>query len=145
MRGYVVVFEGDDESGYSAYSPDLPGVIAAGDSRQETEALMIEAAELPVDLGQLREGGVAEQAGQPPGMHENRALPGPDAPVGDAGDQPGQGARGVGGVEEDALGAGGQPHRRGGTRGQRGVTSAHLIPVDLQPGSWHMPAGHSVE
>jgi predicted RNase H-like HicB family nuclease len=43
MKGYVVVFEGDDESGYSAYSPDLPGVVAAGDSRQETEALMIEA------------------------------------------------------------------------------------------------------
>jgi predicted RNase H-like HicB family nuclease len=43
VKGYVVVFEGDDESGYSAYSPDLPGVIAAGDSRQETEALMIEA------------------------------------------------------------------------------------------------------
>ena len=43
MKGYVVVFEGDDESGYSAYSPDLPGVIAAGDSRQETETLMIEA------------------------------------------------------------------------------------------------------
>ena len=42
-KGYVVVFEGDDESGYSAYSPDLPGVIAAGDSRQETETLMIEA------------------------------------------------------------------------------------------------------
>jgi predicted RNase H-like HicB family nuclease len=43
MKGYVVVFEGDDESGYSAYSPDLPGVIAAGDSRQDTERLMIEA------------------------------------------------------------------------------------------------------
>src|SRR6266700_7658 len=43
MKGYVVVFEGDDESGYSAYSPDLPGVIAAGDSRQATERLMIEA------------------------------------------------------------------------------------------------------
>ena len=43
MKGYVVVFEGDDESGYSAYSPDLPGVIAAGDSRQDTETLMIEA------------------------------------------------------------------------------------------------------
>lgn len=41
MRGYVVVFEGDEESGYSAYSPDLPGVVAAGESRQETEALMI--------------------------------------------------------------------------------------------------------
>jgi predicted RNase H-like HicB family nuclease len=43
MKGYVVVFEGDDESGYSAYSPDLPGVIAAGNSRQDTETLMIEA------------------------------------------------------------------------------------------------------
>lgn len=43
VKGYVVVFEGNDESGYSAYSPDLPGVIAAGDTRQETETLMIEA------------------------------------------------------------------------------------------------------
>ena len=40
MKGYVVVFEGDDESGYSAYSPDLPGVVAAGQTRQETEQLM---------------------------------------------------------------------------------------------------------
>ena len=43
MRGYVVVFEGDDETGYSAYSPDLPGVVAAGDSRPETEQLMRDA------------------------------------------------------------------------------------------------------
>ena len=43
MTGYVVVFEGDDQAGYSAYSPDLPGVVAAGDTRQETERLMIEA------------------------------------------------------------------------------------------------------
>lgn len=43
MRGYVAVFEGDDESGYSAYSPDLPGVVAAGETRQETERLMREA------------------------------------------------------------------------------------------------------
>ena len=43
MRGYVVVFEGDDDSGYSAYSPDLPGVVAAADTRQETEQLMLEA------------------------------------------------------------------------------------------------------
>jgi predicted RNase H-like HicB family nuclease len=43
MRGYVVVFEGDDESGYSAYSPDLPGVVAAGDTRNETERVMLEA------------------------------------------------------------------------------------------------------
>ena len=43
VRGYVVVFEGDDASGYSAYSPGLPGVIAAGETRQETERLMLEA------------------------------------------------------------------------------------------------------
>ena len=43
MTGYVVVFEGDDQAGFSAYSPDLPGVVAAGDTRQETERLMIEA------------------------------------------------------------------------------------------------------
>lgn len=43
MRGYVVVFEGNDDDGYSAYSPDLPGVVAAGATRQETEQLMIEA------------------------------------------------------------------------------------------------------
>ena len=43
MRGYVVVFEGDDDLGYSAYSPDLPGVVAAADTRQETEQLMLEA------------------------------------------------------------------------------------------------------
>ncbi|MGH3870748.1 MAG: type II toxin-antitoxin system HicB family antitoxin [Pseudonocardiaceae bacterium] len=43
MRGYVVVFEGDDGCGYSAYSPDLPGVVAAADTRAETEQLMREA------------------------------------------------------------------------------------------------------
>ncbi|HEV2374659.1 MAG TPA: type II toxin-antitoxin system HicB family antitoxin [Streptosporangiaceae bacterium] len=55
MRGYVVVFEGDDESGYSAYSPDLPGVIAAADSRQETETLMIEA--MAAHIAMLRQDG----------------------------------------------------------------------------------------
>jgi predicted RNase H-like HicB family nuclease len=30
MTGHVVVFEGDDEAGYSAFAPDLPGVVAAG-------------------------------------------------------------------------------------------------------------------
>jgi predicted RNase H-like HicB family nuclease len=39
----VVIFEGDDESGYSAYSPDLPGVIAAGETRSETERMMVQA------------------------------------------------------------------------------------------------------
>ncbi|HEY5988831.1 MAG TPA: type II toxin-antitoxin system HicB family antitoxin [Streptosporangiaceae bacterium] len=50
MRGYVVVFEGDNESGYSAYSPDLPGAVAAGETRQETEQLMVEAMAAHIDL-----------------------------------------------------------------------------------------------
>jgi predicted RNase H-like HicB family nuclease len=55
VRGYVVVFEGDDESGYSAYSPDLPGVVAAADSRAETERLMLEA--MAEHIALLRESG----------------------------------------------------------------------------------------
>lgn len=43
MKGYVVVIEGDEASGYSAYSPDLPGVVAAASTRQETESLMRDA------------------------------------------------------------------------------------------------------
>jgi len=55
VTGYVVVFEGDDESGYSAYSPDLPGVVAAGATRQETEELMIEA--MAAHIAMLRQTG----------------------------------------------------------------------------------------
>jgi predicted RNase H-like HicB family nuclease len=39
----VAIFEGDNESGYSAYSPDLPGVIVAGETRSETQQLMVQA------------------------------------------------------------------------------------------------------
>lgn len=56
MRGYVVVFEGDEQTGYSAYSPDLPGVVAAGDTRQDTERLMREA--MAEHLALLRESGL---------------------------------------------------------------------------------------
>jgi predicted RNase H-like HicB family nuclease len=57
VTGYVVVFEGDDESGYSAYSPDLPGVVAAGATRQETEKLMVEA--MAEHIALLRREGLA--------------------------------------------------------------------------------------
>ena len=53
MTGYVVIFEGDDEDGYSAYSPDLPGVVAAADTQSETERLMRAAIAEHIDL--LRE------------------------------------------------------------------------------------------
>ncbi len=36
-------FRNDEESGFSAYSPDLPGVVAAAETRPETEQLMREA------------------------------------------------------------------------------------------------------
>jgi predicted RNase H-like HicB family nuclease len=53
VTGYVVIFEGGDEDGYSAYSPDLPGVVAAGATRSETERLMRTAIAEHIDL--LRE------------------------------------------------------------------------------------------
>ncbi len=57
MTGYVVVFEGDEQSGYSACSPDVPGVVAAGESRAETEQLMQDAMAEHLEL--LRELGEA--------------------------------------------------------------------------------------
>jgi predicted RNase H-like HicB family nuclease len=55
VRGYVVVFEGGDEVGYSAYSPDLPGVVAAGATHEETEQLMLEA--MAEHIAMLRQAG----------------------------------------------------------------------------------------
>ena len=40
---YVVVIEGDDATGYGAYVPDLPGCIAAAETREEVEQLIREA------------------------------------------------------------------------------------------------------
>jgi predicted RNase H-like HicB family nuclease len=55
MIGYVVVFEGDDQSGYSAYCPDLPGVVAAAATRPEAESLMVAAMAEHIEL--LRQSG----------------------------------------------------------------------------------------
>jgi predicted RNase H-like HicB family nuclease len=55
MNGYVVVIEGDDQEGYGAYSPDLPGVVAAADTRIEVTSLMREAMAQHIEL--LREFG----------------------------------------------------------------------------------------
>jgi predicted RNase H-like HicB family nuclease len=40
---YAIVIEGDDSTNYSAYAPDLPGVVATGDTLEECEAEMREA------------------------------------------------------------------------------------------------------
>ena len=54
VMDYVVVIE-ETENGFGAYVPDLPGCIAAGDTREETEALIREAVSHHVEM--LREHG----------------------------------------------------------------------------------------
>lgn len=51
---YVVIIE-ETGDGYSAYLPDLPGCVAAGDTLAETEKLIREA--VTYHLGMLRESG----------------------------------------------------------------------------------------
>lgn len=48
MKKYLVVFE-KTKTGYSAYVPDLPGCIATGRTKSETENNMYEAMQLHLD------------------------------------------------------------------------------------------------
>jgi predicted RNase H-like HicB family nuclease len=48
MRRFLVVLE-KGEDGWGAYSPDLPGCIAVGGTREEAEDRMYEAIALHVD------------------------------------------------------------------------------------------------
>ena len=45
---YLIVLE-KNETGYSAYSPDLPGCVSTGQSSEETEANMKEAIEFHIE------------------------------------------------------------------------------------------------
>ena len=51
---YLIILE-KTSTGYSAYSPDLPGCVSAGDTAAETEANMREAIEFHIE-GLLQEG-----------------------------------------------------------------------------------------
>ena len=51
MTNYLVIIEGSGDS-YSAYVPDLPGCVAAGDSVEEVERLIREA--IPLHVESLR-------------------------------------------------------------------------------------------
>jgi predicted RNase H-like HicB family nuclease len=53
---YLVVIE-NSEGSYSAYSPDLPGCVAAGETVDEVRALMREAIQMHIES--LREHGDA--------------------------------------------------------------------------------------
>jgi predicted RNase H-like HicB family nuclease len=48
MRRFLVVIEPTD-TGFSAYSPDIPGCVATGTTREETEQNMHEAIQFHVD------------------------------------------------------------------------------------------------
>jgi predicted RNase H-like HicB family nuclease len=54
MSKYLIVVE-ETSTGYSAYSPDLPGCIATGSTREEVERTMVDAIEFHIDG--LREDG----------------------------------------------------------------------------------------
>ncbi|MES2392561.1 MAG: type II toxin-antitoxin system HicB family antitoxin [Acidobacteriota bacterium] len=56
MRDYAIIF-GKTETGWSAYVPDLPGLIAAGSTLEETQQLMREGLEM--HLGSMLEDGDA--------------------------------------------------------------------------------------
>ena len=53
---YLVIYEPAGDGGWSAYSPDVPGCVAAGSTREEVEDLMREA--IPFHLEGLREDGL---------------------------------------------------------------------------------------
>jgi predicted RNase H-like HicB family nuclease len=48
MQKYLVIFE-KAENNYSAYSPDIPGCIATGNTRQEAEKNIKEAISLHLE------------------------------------------------------------------------------------------------
>lgn len=46
--GYLVILEGDDK-GWSAYLPDLPGVVSAGATEEEVRRLISEAVDFHLE------------------------------------------------------------------------------------------------
>ena len=55
MSEYVVIYEQDEDGGWGAYIPDLPGVVALGTSRDEAAERIQEA--LSAYAHELREQG----------------------------------------------------------------------------------------
>jgi predicted RNase H-like HicB family nuclease len=49
LSGYAVIVEVGDNGGYGAWSPDLPGCVAVGDSYDECVRWMREAIPLHID------------------------------------------------------------------------------------------------
>jgi predicted RNase H-like HicB family nuclease len=49
LSEYVVIFEQPEDGGWGAYLPDLPGVVALGDTRDEAAARIQEALDAYAD------------------------------------------------------------------------------------------------
>jgi len=64
MKKYLVVVE-ETATGFSAYSPDLPGCIATGATRQEVEREMQEAMQFHVEGMRLEGATVPEPHSYP--------------------------------------------------------------------------------
>ena len=48
MKHYLVIYEHGDQN-WSAYAPDVPGCVAAADTREEVETLFKEALQLHLE------------------------------------------------------------------------------------------------
>ncbi len=59
MTDYLVIYE-QGENSWGAYAPDLPGCIAAGETREDVERLMREA--VAAHLEMLSEQGLSKPA-----------------------------------------------------------------------------------
>jgi predicted RNase H-like HicB family nuclease len=68
-RQYLIVIEGDDDAGFSAYAPDLPGCVATGTSQEDVEREMHDA--IAFHLEGLQEAG--ESLPEPSGFSGRRA------------------------------------------------------------------------
>lgn len=68
MTDYVVLYERAEEGGWGAYLPDVPGVIALGETREEVERRMREAIEAYVEIAH------EEGRALPPALHEADLL-----------------------------------------------------------------------
>lgn len=56
MNDYLVIYETDGNGAWGAYLPDIDGVVALGETRQEVETLMREA--FAAHLAYLRDEGL---------------------------------------------------------------------------------------
>jgi predicted RNase H-like HicB family nuclease len=55
LTEYLVIYEMGEDGGWGASSPDLPGCVAVGDTRDEVDRLIREA--IPMHLELMREVG----------------------------------------------------------------------------------------